>query len=199
MNRDLQRKNNKLADYIKNKTMKYKSNAKDSINRIKIVKQKLQEYEGLNSSVFETLEEQERILEVRNISEIDDKTSLFSHGSDLSPIAIGGVQEVENLHSFGNEDEVIEATGSSSQHKRSKSRPYMYKQQSDNRKEQLERLEKNLQDINRRSPSFSTVNSKTMDPKNFKSKFGPKEGILNMISRPSQAEISDIRFPSERK
>jgi len=150
----LENKSKKLADYIKNKTMKYKMNAKDSMNRIGIVKKKLEEYEGLNRSVFETLEEQEKIMSLRNHSEIDDKVSVFSHGSDLSPVAIGGIPTVENLPSFGHDDEVIAATGSSSQHRRSKSRPYMYKQKSDARKVFIERLEKNLEEISRRSPSF---------------------------------------------
>ena len=130
---------------------------KDSLRRLKQVKEKLAEYEGLNESVFEVLENHEKMMHLRNLSDIDDKTSIFSQDGDVSPIAIGGVKNLDP--SFGEGDNVVAATGSSSNHRRAKSRPYLYKQKSDARKMHILNLEKNLQEITRRSPSFSKMNS----------------------------------------
>ncbi|CAI2366930.1 unnamed protein product [Moneuplotes crassus] len=197
MNSILIKKNKKMADYIKNKTLKYKKNAKDSLQRMNIVKKKLEEYEGLNRSVFETLETHEKIMDIRNHSEIDDKTSVFSHASDLSPIKIGGVQLDENQISFGKDDEVLSATGSSSHHRRAKSKLHMYKQKSDANKMNIEKLEKTLQDINRRCPSFSKVNSMKPYPKQTLPE--QDQRVSDLIGRPSRNDISDIRYPSDRR
>lgn len=201
INGELKTQNMKLIRYIKTKTMKYKLTAKDSINRIKVVKKKLEEYEGLNKSVFDTIENHEKIMELRDRSEISGRHSLFSQGSDISSIVVGGFPQPNKSPSFSNDDEIFAATGSSSQHRRSKSRPYMYKQKSDIRKQQLERLERDLEKINRRRPSFSKVSS---NPSHLRNNFkdeqpnNQKSGAQLQIKL-QQNEISDIRYPSERR
>lgn len=196
INYELKRKWNKLVSYVKNKTMKYKLNAKDSMKRLKVVKKKLEEYDGLNVSVFETIENHEKIMSLRDVSQTNDQNSIFSHEDDVSPIAIDGIPRPNKLPSFSNDEEIFAATGSSSQHRRAKSKPYMYKQHSDIRKQQLMKLEKDLAKLNSRSPSFWKAAS---DVTAFKTKSGRLDSRLsNQLMRGAPSDISDIRFPSER-
>jgi hypothetical protein len=181
--------------------MKYKLNAKDSFNRIQVVKKKLQEYDGLNQSVLETLDTHEKFMEMRSYSECDGRSSAFSHGSDLNPIAIGGVNMNEEFPSFRIDDgNLIVATGSSSHHRRSKSKPYFFKQKSDARKVSIQKLENDLAEINRRSPSMSLAKMKTTPPGayNYQNNLTDNRNRYPKL-KASPSDISGIEFPSERR
>lgn len=200
-NKSLQYKNKKLLDYVKNKTIKYKLNAKDSINRIKVVKKKLEEYDGLNRSVFDTLENHENLMELRNYSDNGGRSSIFSNGSDLNPISIGGNNIIDNPPSFGVDDDVIPATGSSSHHRRAKSRPYQFKQKADARKMHIQKLEKDLAEINRRSPSISLAKMKSnpLGVYTYSNNLDEDNNIKMPRLKGCHSDISGIEFPSERR
>lgn len=186
----------RLVSYLKSKTLKYKSNAKDSMKRLQVVKKKLQEYDGLNRSVFETIDQHERIMNLRDNSEVGERNSFISENFDMSPIAIGGQPNFNGPPSFCNEDEIFAATGSSSQHRRAKSRPYMYKQKSDAMKMQIAKLENDLVKLDRRRPSYSKIKS---NPAGYGIKNNLGKEISFKIPNPTPSDISDIRFPSERR
>lgn len=204
MNKVLIGKNKKLVDYVRSKISKYKLNIKDNLNRIKFIKTKLEEYEGLNKSVFDVIDTQEKIIQLKGKDEGGSpRHSIFSQHSDIGSIIIGGNPKFKKSPSFGCEDEVIAATGSSSQHRRAKSKPFILKQYSNARKLQIEKLEREIEIIdNRRKHSISRMRS---DPKLS------NNGLINDLAkkRPfnipqlnikaQASDISDIRFPSERR
>jgi hypothetical protein len=198
-NRDLDQKNKKLFDYIKTRTVKYKLNAKDSFNRIQVVKKKLQEYDGLNQSVLETLNIHEKFMEMRSYSDCDGRSSAFSHGSDLNPIAIGGVNMMEEWPSFRIDGKLIVANGSSSHHRRAKSKPYFFKQKSDARKVSIQKLENDLAEINRRSPSMSLAKMKStpQGAHNYHNNLIENRNRFPRL-KASPSDISGIEF-SERR
>ena len=204
MNKSLIVKNKKLVDYVRSKVSKYKLNIKDNLGRIQFIKKKLEEYEGLNKSVYDVLDTQEKIIQMKGKDAPESpRHSIFSQQSEFGSIIVGGYPKFRKEASFGPDDEVIAATGSSSQHRRAKSKPFLFMQYSNARKLQLEKLERDLEIIDkRRKHSISRMKS---DPKlisnnlindlNRKKPFNIP--ILNIKQQAS--DISDIRFPSERR
>ena len=139
-------------------------------------------------------------MQIQDVSDTNEQASYFSRDSDIIPIVIGGnPMKEEQPPSFSNEEEIIAATGSSSQHRRAKSKPFLLKQTSDFRKQKLIKLEKDLQKLNTRSPSFSRVTSdiSTLKSHNKAKAFDQRPSKFN--TNGDQSAISDIRFTSERQ
>lgn len=208
-NKQLHKNNNKLVYHLKQlktKNVKYKVNALESVNRMKVVKKKLEEYEGLNKSVFDTINVEERAMKLRDLYENSEGRSsiLSNNNSDFGSMIIGGRPQnkfVANDQSFGNDEMVYAATGSSSNHRRAMSKPYIMKQQSEVKQLELTKLKRELELCDRRRPQFGRMNSEIQGLasnnkiKSFKSRKG--DLFVNVKHQPS--DLSEIRYPSERR
>ena len=199
-NQELLQRNTKLMGYIKkmkSKNLKYKISTKDNINRIRHVKNKLQEYDGLNKSVFETLNVEEKAMIIQDQSE--SRLSIFGRDSDIGSVIVGGIPRGGHKQepSFGKDEEVYATTGSSSQHRRAKSKPYMLNQDSYTKQVKLKKLERELELCEIRKPNFQRVKSDiSVLMKDFQSSLKKNNQFMNLKHQPS--DLSDIRFPSER-
>ena len=147
-NLSLQKRNEKLVHHIKklkSKNVKYRMNAKDSVNRMKVVVKKLEEYDGLNKSVFDTLNVEQKAMQLQN-DQTDNRLSIFS-GSDFGSVIVGGLpnRKFEPNNEIPKDEEVYATTGSSSQHRRAKSRPFMFKQNSEVKAMELKKLNRELE------------------------------------------------------
>lgn len=197
-NRELEVKNKKLADFIKSKTLKYKNDAKDSIARVEAVKKKLQEYDGLNQSVFETIDHQQKLMELREITEAG-RPSILSDSSEIGSIIIGGVPSSKQIPAINEDDDIIAEPRVTPKRKRSRSKPFLRKQETNAYKPQIEKLSKDLEQLDRKFTLIPRVKS---DPKAFKR---VKNDLVNAQNRVSNCKkpktppsvISDVHFEPE--